>query len=247
MRKLPDGTVDGFTLVELLVVIVIIATLAALSFVGLTRMRASGDTAVSASSLRQLQLANVSYAADHNGRYASYSTEDEAAGTLVRWYKCPSFIAYLTGDTTQLAANPTSTEVSVPPALLDPTTVRAKKRMWDKIEGNFGMNHEWMTTQPKDANGIKDKYTTTSGVKNPGRTFVFVTATDGAAKYGGRLTWDAANAVEGKTTDGKMAFRHANKATVVFYDGSVGFVTRGDIKRYDGIGGKNNVFWNGTL
>ncbi len=58
----------GFTLVELLVVIFIIAILSAIGFAGYTKIRASANNAVSISNLRQLSILSKLYASDHNGQ-----------------------------------------------------------------------------------------------------------------------------------------------------------------------------------
>ncbi len=244
MKKQTSRTSNGFTLVELLVVIVIIVALAALSMSVMTRMRNAGDIAAAVGSLRQLQTANASYASEHAGRYASYEWKDDK-GTIVRWYDSANFLVYFTANETQLL-DP-STSPTVQPSLLDPTVVRAKKRLYDKIAASYGMSHDWMTPIGPDANGVTEKYTTVTGVKNSKRTAAFVSATDGAAKYNGRKLWTGAAAVEGKTTDGKMAFRHGGKAVVVYYDGSVGTIRMQDLVRFDANGGKSNVFWNGTI
>lgn len=244
MKKQTSRTSNGFTLVELLVVIVIVVVLAALSMSVMARMRNAGDIAAAVGSLRQLQTANAAYAAEHAGRYASYQITDDK-GAIVRWYDSANFLVYFTGNETQLLD--TTTAPTVQASLLDPTVVRAKKRWYDKITASYGMNHEWMISIGPDANGVTEKYTTVTGVKNPNRTSAFISATDGAAKYNGRLLWKGADAVEGKTTDGKMAFRHGGKAVVVYYDGSVGTIRMQDIVRFDVNGGKSNVFWNGTM
>jgi prepilin-type N-terminal cleavage/methylation domain-containing protein len=56
----------GFTLVELLVVILIIAVLAALSILGINLARKSAAAANDASTLRQVSTAIIMYASDHN-------------------------------------------------------------------------------------------------------------------------------------------------------------------------------------
>lgn len=77
---------SGFTLVELLVVVLIIAVLAALSMVGLSRMRAAGDRATTVSVMRQLQIANTSYAGDHSGQYVPLSSMDENENRINDWH-----------------------------------------------------------------------------------------------------------------------------------------------------------------
>lgn len=61
---------DGFTLVELLVVIAVIAILVSLLAPALSAARASAQSAVCASNTRQLQTGNELYARDFRERYA---------------------------------------------------------------------------------------------------------------------------------------------------------------------------------
>ena len=63
------STPAAFTLVELLVVIVIVAALAVMGFSGARRMIDSSRTTKTVANLRQHQIANTSYATDHNGSY----------------------------------------------------------------------------------------------------------------------------------------------------------------------------------
>lgn len=58
----------GFTLVELLVVITIVAVLATLSFIGVGRAMASARASNALKSLQQIALANVAYSTDNGGR-----------------------------------------------------------------------------------------------------------------------------------------------------------------------------------
>ncbi len=57
----------AFTLIELLTVIAIVAVLAALLFPVVGRMQASASKAKCSSKLRQLMIASIGYAADHDG------------------------------------------------------------------------------------------------------------------------------------------------------------------------------------
>jgi prepilin-type N-terminal cleavage/methylation domain-containing protein/prepilin-type processing-associated H-X9-DG protein len=96
----------GFTLTELLVVIVIIATLAALSFVGVNSIRQSAQLSACAANLRTWGIAIRGYSADNNGQvvwrnwasigsadryYESYLGGDSVAATATKLHRrCPS-------------------------------------------------------------------------------------------------------------------------------------------------------------
>lgn len=73
MKKLTDKTIStawGFTLVELLVVIVLVATLAAIAFSLALRMKKSANQAITTANLRQIGVAMISYTAD-KGKFPS--------------------------------------------------------------------------------------------------------------------------------------------------------------------------------
>jgi len=73
----------AFTLVELLVVILVVAILGSLSFVGLRSAKRVAERAACASSLRQLGSAVHLYAIDHNDRFPPYL---EIVGGERVWY-----------------------------------------------------------------------------------------------------------------------------------------------------------------
>jgi prepilin-type N-terminal cleavage/methylation domain-containing protein len=66
--KSPTRRSDGFTLVELLVAITIIAALAAVIFVLATRMKKSADKSVTVANMRQIGVALIAYNSDQ-GRF----------------------------------------------------------------------------------------------------------------------------------------------------------------------------------
>ncbi len=66
----------GFTLTELLVVIVIIAVLAAIAIPVSLRIKKSAESATCASNLKQLGAALISYAVDHNNRLPNLQDVD---------------------------------------------------------------------------------------------------------------------------------------------------------------------------
>jgi type II secretory pathway pseudopilin PulG len=237
MKNLVHHSRPGFTLVEMLVVIVIIITLAVLSMVGYHRIRASADRATTVAVLRQLQLANLSYASDYNGQYVPLSSMDENQNRINDWHQSSVFLAYLTGDSTALENNQKIT-TEVPQGILDPIVVRAKQRLWHKLFASYGYNSVGM---PALSPG-KDRSFKVSQVTTPARTAAFITATDWIVSYNSRFLW-LQNPVEGKSTDQRIAYRHGNKAVVVYYDGSSGFVSPDDIRAFDQRGAANHPFW----
>ncbi len=228
----------GFSLTELLVVVLIIAALAAIVLTGYSRIKSAGDQATAMSSMRQLQIANSSYAADHNGHYVPISSKDGNGALSMEWYRDPEFLSYLTGDTTQ--SGKTDASASVPVSLMDPLVVRSKKKWWDKLGGSYGLNDTGIKYQKKDSDPLASL--TVSNVSDPTRSAAILSSTNYIAQYAGRFLWQS-SPVEGKTTDGKVAFRHRGKAVVVYYDGSTSLISVDDFKRIDGNGGKENIFW----
>src|SRR5690606_11401467 len=65
MSMRPRTTPQGFTLLELLVTVALIGALGAIVFVGVRSARGRAAMAVSSGNLRQLALANLSYAGEH--------------------------------------------------------------------------------------------------------------------------------------------------------------------------------------
>jgi prepilin-type N-terminal cleavage/methylation domain-containing protein len=233
---------SGFTLIELLVVVVIIATLASLTFLGFSRMRAAGDRAATVAIMRQLQVANMGYAIDNNGQYVPIAEKDKDGALSMEWYKNPKVRAYLTGDPneTEKSAN----ELLVAPvSVLDPIVVRKKQRQWDRISASYGINSTGLTWPTNDQSPPMSYKI--SQVANPGRTAFIASATNYMISHGDRYLWKS-GPVEGKTTTNKMAFRHENKAVVIYYDGSTGFITPGDLAEFDRKGGIANPFWKAT-
>ncbi|MSR29642.1 MAG: type II secretion system protein, partial [Phycisphaerales bacterium] len=71
----PESPLRGFTVVELLVVVAIIGLLVAILVVGLEKARFLSQTARCLNNQRTLALAQVSYATDNGGAYASSQTK----------------------------------------------------------------------------------------------------------------------------------------------------------------------------
>lgn len=81
---MPANPNRGFTLLELLVVIVIIAVLSTLALSGWNMYRGLATRAVCSSNLRQLSAAVNLYTADSNGFFPPYVTSNPGGGRM--WY-----------------------------------------------------------------------------------------------------------------------------------------------------------------
>ena len=139
----------GFTLTELLVVILIIAVLAVLSFMMFGRMRNAADKVAATRTLSQLQLANSSYSGDNNGKYVSFRIDDEDGNRIGWWYQVPEFLNYFRGEVYEANGDPSKT---IPLEMLDPKVVRAKQKLYNSMAGSFGINVNGLpSTSVKDA------------------------------------------------------------------------------------------------
>lgn len=82
---------DGFTLVELLVVVAILAVLLAMLTPAMGLVRNSARQSQCLSDLRQIQLANAAYASDNNGFYVQLNS----SGASAAWYTNLAFLDLL--------------------------------------------------------------------------------------------------------------------------------------------------------
>lgn len=92
----PFQKTPGFTLVELLVVIVIIATLAAISFSVATRMKKKGESAKSVQNMRQIGALVGVYSADNSLKIPASEVKLDPAGTTgdVIWHEALLYLAF---------------------------------------------------------------------------------------------------------------------------------------------------------
>jgi len=231
----------GFTLTELLVTIVIIITIAALAFSGISKMRKAADKVAATRSLAQVQIANAGYAADNNGQYVPIYAFDDKGASYTHWFRRADFLSYLKGDSS-LYYSSGKVNWSLPTNLLDPVALRAKKESYNSMDGSFGYNANGLPSGWAKPNGAPAYRT--SQLTSPERSAAFMTATDWNVSYASRFKWQSAP-VEGLSRDQKLAYRHSGKALVAYYDGHVGEVSIDDLKKIDAEGGANHIFWKG--
>ena len=225
----------AFTLVELLVVITIIIVLAALSVGTLVRIRDQAFKATSIRNISQLQIANASYAADHSGNYVPIYAYDDQGVRIGFWYQNTKFLSNLAGDIRDASGDPAR---SAPVSMLDPKVYRGKKAFHQSMAASYGMNDNGIAGA--HGPGVAPSHHV-NRVPNPSESMAFATSTDYRVTYNSRFNWKG---VDGKTSDGGIAYRYGDKALVVYFDGHVSEVTKGEMKNIDTQGGKNSSFWN---
>jgi prepilin-type processing-associated H-X9-DG protein len=243
-RKTPSARPFGFTRVELLVTLSILAMLGLIAVSAIGSVRQKSRTTLALNRMKELAQANAAFAIENAGKYVPVFGFDDHLNSKPAWFYNADFLTKLTGNTSYLKKlEEYEGSDGYPESILDPVTVRAKQRYWSRLSASFGYNQENMPGgdwgQPKTQRG-HSTYT----IPYPARTFQFITATDWTAKYTGRALWETAPA-EGRTLDGKIAYRHDNRAIAVFYDGHTEALTLEDIKKFDDEGGKDHVFWGG--
>jgi prepilin-type processing-associated H-X9-DG protein len=225
----------------LLVVILIIAAISALSFVGLRRMRDMADKTGAIRSLSQLQIANAGYASDNGGRYVPKQFNGQNGERLGWWFQVPEFLNYFRGEFTVPANAPSET---VPLSMLDPKALRGKGPFHRSLAASFGINE---TGVPSSGQVPNARYAhTVATVSSPSQSMSFASATDLGVQYRSRFTWFSRDPDkrESKTTAGDLAYRHGDKIIVVYFDGHVGEMSKSEIVEIDKTrGGANNAFW----
>jgi prepilin-type N-terminal cleavage/methylation domain-containing protein len=212
---------QGFTLVELLVVIAIIAVLATIAATATIRFRAAADRSASIGALRQLQIANVSYATENGGSFVPPEAKEVNAsgvetGVTYKWFENPDFISQIKGELATFSGSG-STDFSVPLALMDAAVVRKKSAENTTLDICFGY------TTPQNVAVLKQ-----ARLSNPSASAAFITCDSPFIDH---------------PTKSKIAYRHQNKALVVYYDGRAAVITRAEIARIDSKGGATNAFW----
>ena len=242
----------GFTLVELLVVVVIIAGLAALAFSGSKKLITSARIVESSSNLRSLAIANANYLSE----YGVYCPADDQSNNR-RWHGARSSSSG-PFDATKGFLSPylgNSMRVTICP--LFQTMVKGSSSFEDG-SGGYGYNAAYIGGLP---GGAYDKVTKirisqrAANVTNPSRTVMFATTAYAQASglqeypYCEPPFWDFGSGPSGSVPTPSVHFRANGKALVAWCDGSVTAEAKNDSAAGDNPHGgdseKLNLGWFG--
>lgn len=214
----------GFTLVEMLAVIAIVAILTALLFPALSAGLGAGRSAACKSNLRQMQLAYQMYLDDHKGRFFGYR-ESGSGETL--WYWGAEQGGGAEGsrklDKSKAKLAPYFEHVGgieICPAL--PYHASYFKQKFEIASYGYGINAYLLTNGP--ALSLPDRVLTIDHLSNPSDTITWADAIQ-------VNTWQAPASADHPMLeefyylDGqappKFHFRHNGRCNAAFADGSV--------------------------
>lgn len=250
---------DGFTLVELLVVISIIGLLMAILLPSLRNAREQARTAVCGSNIRTLAVANITYASDHAGRYCPGAVGIRLAN-LHRWHgardsKAEPFDPRRGPLTPYLGLGE---GIRACPSFRD--FANEGGQAFEKGNGGYGYNHAYLgRIVRKHDQGSFEVVTDEHGVQServrrPGETVMFTDSAfaavaDGVIEYSFaeprfHPEWIRFHA----RADPSVHFRHRKQVNVVWCDGHVGRETRTftwHSAAYQGDPDRQNLGWFG--
>jgi prepilin-type N-terminal cleavage/methylation domain-containing protein/prepilin-type processing-associated H-X9-DG protein len=236
----------AFTLIELLVVVTIIAVLAALVLGAMNVARDRGDAAQCASNLRQLVIANLGYAAEHDGHYVP---AQEPTNTI-RWHGVRNGSGGKFDPTKGPLAPYLGAEgrVKLCPAL---RRVLADASSFEDGTGGYGYNATYIGGTPPDPFTSEQL----AKVAHPSATMMFADCAfpraNGLQEYAYAEPWqwvDYAGRPRG-ALDPSVHFRHGGYASVAWCDGRISAEAPtkiGGKNSYGGDAGKWVIGWFGA-
>ncbi|MCX8496511.1 MAG: prepilin-type N-terminal cleavage/methylation domain-containing protein [Akkermansiaceae bacterium] len=236
MRNGHRRRIHGFSLIELLVVLCLIACLSGIGFQGYRVARLRANQTVSAAHLSQLVTANLLYAADQQ----TYCPADLDGRNLIRWHGRRTSTRSKFDPEKGLLAEylGLSRRVGICPELQRLITASAFN---ESGSGGYGYNDTFIGGLPSEAN----KPNRPAAVRDPSRTLMF--ATTAFAVAGGLQEYPSASPPFWVDSNWKprgklqpsIHFRFNGKALVAWCDGHVTEEIRSESSSTNFYGGSN--------
>lgn len=250
MKKNPMifGRSRGFTLIEMLIVVVIIIALAAVVFPMARNIRQAAGTAKTVSNLRQIQAANMSFASENNGFFLG-SAPDGGGPWGPPWFTYMPFVSMLgvnaAGEGESGNVLPDGWGKNYPEVLKCGMDVSVSTAP-DQKDRNFTIAMNWTSFSHQmdgTAGGASwwiGGKTLQNSVRHPSQLIMFHESSEIFSLYWDRLNWKGDDV--GFTLG--LAFRNKGKTcNAVFADGHVASLTRKDVEK-DDVKSKRYFYWD---
>jgi prepilin-type N-terminal cleavage/methylation domain-containing protein/prepilin-type processing-associated H-X9-DG protein len=232
----------GFTLVELLVVIGIVALLIAILMPALTRARQSAQAAVCASNIRQLHIASIGYASENRGYWPpahfDYTT---VATNLHRWHGTRATV----NDPFDLAGSPLKAFLTG--RVKECPSFEPAKAGFEASAGGYGYNNQYLGSSlavEPGTPGADNRPAKMSQVRKPAETIAFADAAFGdpaLIEYSFVEPPIAITQWGNFPNSPSIHFRHHGKANICWADGHVTLEAMAWTRPEPNFYGTNNV------
>jgi prepilin-type N-terminal cleavage/methylation domain-containing protein/prepilin-type processing-associated H-X9-DG protein len=220
----------GFTLIELLVVIAIVALLISIIIPALKKSKNLAQRLICSNHLRNIGLANVLYADDHDGWYVPVLYRLEGSIAYYEWPLNNTFrnlLGYVAAESTYDQWG--NKQWHAPKKFLCPSDEVAKDKMEDTYYTNWISYAGNITDWTQNWNEIMYAGHRNTNVRNPSGELSFSESNDWWMWWSGadyRAGWDelghdTITPYQVADCSGPTLYRHSEGANLLFYDGHV--------------------------
>ncbi len=207
----------GFSLVELLMVIAIIAILAAILIPVTSSIRKQGYVTHNLANLRALQAANILYAQENDGSFVPVGAFNENGSYGSFWYQRDDFVV-------EYLEIPDPSDW--PENRLSPLATQRNPAGELYISRSYGYNFTEL-----GAYGVANtsRVATINTVADPAQTLAFADALDWQIQMSGANRYVSEEADVNVNQNNAIAYRYDGAAGVVYFDGHTAMLKRADV------------------